>query len=190
MVLSSLATSFDGLSLCSGYVTHTLRTLPPRYYPSCPGIRARLAWVSHAASVRSEPGSNPSLLLSCSSVAKRTRFYPDTPDERAKFDRKVETGLYGQTATGPARSSQSTQVNPCCHKGQTQNPAVTTVSGNLGKFTEGITRILSRSRPSQEGLDRFVLDPAKSTGRERRSTRLHILVTAHCSLVKELVTAA
>ena len=63
VVSSSIAPPFGGLSSCSGYVTHTLRTRSPRYYPSCPGIRARLAWVSHAASVRSEPGSNPSLYV-------------------------------------------------------------------------------------------------------------------------------
>ncbi len=69
VVSSSIGLPFDSLSLCSGYVTHTLRTLSPRYSPSCPGFGARLAWVSHAASVRSEPGSNPSLDLSFLALA-------------------------------------------------------------------------------------------------------------------------
>ena len=61
VVSSSIRLPFDSLSSCPGYVAHVLRTLSPRYRPSCPGFRARLAWVSHAASVRSEPGSNPSV---------------------------------------------------------------------------------------------------------------------------------
>ena len=64
VVSSSITPPFGGLSSCLGYVTHALLTLSPRYsYPEG-YFRARLAWVSHAASVRSEPGSNPSLEIS------------------------------------------------------------------------------------------------------------------------------
>ena len=61
MVLWSITPPFGGLSSCPGYVTRALLTLPPRYSPPEGNFGARLAWVSHAASVRSEPGSNPSL---------------------------------------------------------------------------------------------------------------------------------
>ena len=58
---SGITHSFPWLSLYPRYVTHVFLTLPPLYYPSCPGIPVRLACFSHAASVRSEPGSNSSL---------------------------------------------------------------------------------------------------------------------------------
>jgi hypothetical protein len=61
VVSSSIAPSFDGLSSCPGYIIYALLTLSPRYSRSCPRFGVQLAWVSHAASVRSEPGSNPSL---------------------------------------------------------------------------------------------------------------------------------
>ena len=57
----SITPPFGGLSSSPGYVAHALLTLPPRYSPPEGDFGARLAWVSHAASVRSEPGSNPSL---------------------------------------------------------------------------------------------------------------------------------
>ena len=50
------------LSRCPGYVTHALLTLSPLNYPQLPkNSSVRLACLSHAASVRSEPGSNSSI---------------------------------------------------------------------------------------------------------------------------------
>ena len=46
---------------CQGYVTHALLSRPPLNEPQLPTARpVRLACLSHAASVRSEPGSNSS----------------------------------------------------------------------------------------------------------------------------------
>src|SRR5437899_4339715 len=64
-VLCGISPAFAGLSPISGQVTHVLRTRAP-----CAGplycyrrLRTRLACVKHAASVRSEPGSNSHLKL-------------------------------------------------------------------------------------------------------------------------------
>ena len=64
MVLSSISPSFDGLSQTPRQVVHVLLTRTPVYSPSCPDFLPRLACLRHAASVRSEPGSNSPLKLS------------------------------------------------------------------------------------------------------------------------------
>ena|GEM_PF-4099212 len=53
-----ISPAFARLSPTQGQVTHALLTRAPLYSPSCPGFLVRLACVRHAASVRSEPGSN------------------------------------------------------------------------------------------------------------------------------------
>ena len=60
VVSSGITRSFPRLSRCPGYVTHVLLTLSP-LYSRCSCFPVRLACFSHAASVRSEPGSNSSL---------------------------------------------------------------------------------------------------------------------------------
>ncbi len=66
---SGITHRFQWLSQSEGYVGYVLLTLPPLYSPE--GFRARLACLIHTASVRSEPGSNPSNLV-CLAV---WRFY-------------------------------------------------------------------------------------------------------------------
>src|SRR5919108_3777762 len=58
VVLCGISSPFEELFPTRGQVTHVLLTRAPLYSPSCPGFRVRLACVRHAASVRSEPGSN------------------------------------------------------------------------------------------------------------------------------------
>ena len=53
-----ISPSFEGLSPTSGQVTHVLLTRLPLYSPPEGSFLVRLACVRHAASVRSEPGSN------------------------------------------------------------------------------------------------------------------------------------
>ena len=67
---SGISFSFPKLSQCRGYITHVLLTLLPLYSQKTSprkdrssSFRARLACLIHAASVHSEPGSNPSLLI-------------------------------------------------------------------------------------------------------------------------------
>ena len=58
MVLSGISTAFAELSRIRRQIIHVLLTLAPLYYFPEGKILVRLACVRHAASVRSEPGSN------------------------------------------------------------------------------------------------------------------------------------
>ena len=58
MVSSGISPPFGRLSRSRRQVTYVLLTRAPLYSRSCPRFLARLACVRHAASVRSEPGSN------------------------------------------------------------------------------------------------------------------------------------
>ena len=65
VVLWGISPSFPGLSPALGLITYVLLTRPPLSYYSVlllPNIPVRLACVRHAASVRSEPGSNSHLI--------------------------------------------------------------------------------------------------------------------------------
>src|SRR5436190_727327 len=56
---SGLSLGFPRLSPSRRQLDYALLARPPRYSPC--GFRVRLACLIHAANVRSEPGSNPSL---------------------------------------------------------------------------------------------------------------------------------
>ena len=58
LVVSGISQSFDWLSQTQGYVTYVLLTRAPVYSGTEVPFLPRLACVRHAASVRSEPGSN------------------------------------------------------------------------------------------------------------------------------------
>ncbi len=70
MVLSGISPSFDGLSRTPRQVVHVLLTRSPVYSLSCPNFLPRLACLRHAASVRSEPGSNSPYKLSISTGSR------------------------------------------------------------------------------------------------------------------------
>ena len=61
MGLSSITRPFGRLSWSFGQIDHTLLTRPPLYSEAEAPFPVRLACINHAASVRSEPGSNPSI---------------------------------------------------------------------------------------------------------------------------------
>ncbi len=58
VVLSGISSSFPELSQTLGQITHALLTRAPLYSPPEGDFLVRLACLRHAASVRSEPGSN------------------------------------------------------------------------------------------------------------------------------------
>src|SRR6266851_1849048 len=60
-MLRGISPAFAGLFPIRGQIAHVLRTRAPCAIPYCYGTRTRLACVKHAASVRSEPGSNSRL---------------------------------------------------------------------------------------------------------------------------------
>jgi hypothetical protein len=65
--LSGLSFGFPKLSPSRRQLDYVLLARPPRYSPC--GFHVRLACLIHAANVRSEPGSNPSLGMFVLSVA-------------------------------------------------------------------------------------------------------------------------
>ena len=58
LIVSGISTPFEMLSLIQRQITHAILTRAPLYSPCKQGFLVRLACVRHAASVRSEPGSN------------------------------------------------------------------------------------------------------------------------------------
>jgi hypothetical protein len=62
--LSGISPPFGGLFRARGQVTHVLLTRSPLYRGYCYPFLVRLACVRHAASVRSEPGSNSPIEIS------------------------------------------------------------------------------------------------------------------------------
>src|SRR5260370_15356769 len=62
-MLCGISFGFPELFPIEGQIAHVLRPRAPCAIPYCYGTRSRLACVKHAASVRSEPGSNSRLNL-------------------------------------------------------------------------------------------------------------------------------
>src|SRR5881628_3001736 len=69
--LPGISPPFGRLFRTRGQVTHALLTRSPLYRGSCDPFLVRLACVRHAASVRSEPGSNSPFEL----VAPKVRLF-------------------------------------------------------------------------------------------------------------------
>jgi hypothetical protein len=93
VVLSGISPSFDGLSQSPGQVIHVLLTRAPVYSPSCPDFLPRLACLRHAASVRSEPGSNSPCKLILSSSSARLPRRTGWIDRNYKINQRNRTGL-------------------------------------------------------------------------------------------------
>ena len=72
MVLSGISTAFAALSRIRRQIIHVLLTLAPLYYFPEGKILVRLACVRHAASVRSEPGSNSPVIKHGNLIQKKT----------------------------------------------------------------------------------------------------------------------
>ena len=93
VVLCGISSPFEELFPTRGQVTHVLLTRAPLYSPSCPGFRVRLACVRHAASVRSEPGSNSPKNRYCYKVAL-TVFRSAVQLSKSVFCAKAEFNIY------------------------------------------------------------------------------------------------
>jgi hypothetical protein len=74
VVSSSISPPFGRLSQSRRQVTYVLLTRAPLYSWSCPHFLARLACVRHAASVRSEPGSNSPLKFAGLRAKRRPKW--------------------------------------------------------------------------------------------------------------------
>ena len=112
--LSGISTPFEVLSQTLGQVIHVLLTRAPLYSESKDSFLVRLACVRHAASVRSEPGSNSpviflkfcihfcSIYLNLTSSFKHLLFSfqrPDLPLRQcvATSEDSIQTALLCQT---------------------------------------------------------------------------------------------
>src|SRR5438105_933519 len=85
VTLPGITLSFPRLSQIGGYVTHALLPLSP-LTPELPRGFVRLACLIHAANVRSEPGSNPSIMLASGEAAAP----PCQPESTARGGRSGE----------------------------------------------------------------------------------------------------
>jgi hypothetical protein len=156
VVSSSITPPFGGLSSCPGYVAHALLTLPPRYWLPEGSVRARLAWVSHAASVRSEPGSNPSF-----EILIRPRAEQRARSSSRKVIPAIRAGSHrpGAVSCRPFRDrAEGLTQNPCCFPEEAitrilrrlfAGPATAViVAAGQAQPRDGCTVHLSKSRTS------------------------------------------
>src|SRR5216684_4149461 len=85
-MLCGIRFGFPKIFPIEGQIAHVLRTRAPCAIPYCYGTRTRLACVKHAASVRSEPGSN-SRLKPVAWAKKMSRFRTGTSLPKQIIDR-------------------------------------------------------------------------------------------------------
>jgi hypothetical protein len=88
-MLCGISSPFGELFPIRGQITHVLRTRAPCAMPYCYGTRTRLACVKHAASVRSEPGSNSRLKLEAWAKKNALRFTPESQPAQANYCRSI-----------------------------------------------------------------------------------------------------
>ena len=106
---SGLSFGFPKLSPSRRQLDYVLLARPPRYSPC--GFRVRLACLIHAANVRSEPGSNPSLEVFIHSVAS-----PDHPDQRQGVRRLLARPRRSRTTASKPRSHAFFRGHPECQR--------------------------------------------------------------------------
>ena len=100
-VLSGISPAFAGLSQTGRQVVYVLLTRAPLYLRPERRVRVRLACVRHAASVRSEPGSNSWFDAVCHLYpALKSRLPPGTghPAPRPRLNPR---GPYGRSSNKP-----------------------------------------------------------------------------------------
>ncbi len=85
---------------CRGQIDHVLLTLSPLYSPAEAGFPVRLACLNHAANVRSEPGSNPSVEVFVDRLLRRMSVYGVVRVTVCTFH-----PTRGQTARGPHKGA-------------------------------------------------------------------------------------
>ena len=85
-VLSGISPSFEKLSRTGRQVVYVLLTRAPLYSPPERGFLVRLACVKHAASVRSEPGSNSCVQSICAVGPHAPRSKPGHAKAQPKLN--------------------------------------------------------------------------------------------------------
>ena len=160
VVSSGITCSFPQLSPCSRYVTHALLALSPLYSLPEGNFRVRLACFSHAASVRSEPGSNSSLNISSASGINVGRTDQQTRNAiEWKMILVLAEVLRGPSAMVPAIGGrQNSKSNTGCHEDFERAPLASW--GSLGTFTCRAVTAACRQVASSRRLSLFTFQLA------------------------------
>ena len=121
-MLCGISLAFARVSPTEGKVAHVLRTRSPRaHFLYCyRKLRVRLACVKHAASVRSEPGSNSHLKLVLVNFSRNLRF---GKSEKRTVDRSVSQK--NRTGSGLFYPIVKEQELPVQQEGVQTNPNTT-----------------------------------------------------------------
>src|SRR5579872_6980167 len=131
-MLCGISLAFARVSPTEGKVIHVLRTRSPRAHPlyCYRELRVRLACVKHAASVRSEPGSNSRLKPDVSTVAAQGRHDRNELLNRSVFlpPRQAEAGLlnclkFRYTRNSRPKPNGFWHVSSDCQRAGTPRPA-------------------------------------------------------------------
>ena len=99
---SGLSLGFPRLSPSRRQLDYVLLARPPRYSPC--GFHVRLACLIHAANVRSEPGSNPSL---CRSSFNPVSLPQTSPTPTLSHQRSSVQGAAGAAPSGTRQRSHA-----------------------------------------------------------------------------------
>ena len=164
---SGITTPFGELFLSPGYITYVLLTRPPLTlglgYPKPRFVR--LACLSHAASVRSEPGSNsPVVIRQPSEPARKTG--PTRCLRTDSFDRPLQE----TPERGPSHAHWCPRVRPC----RTEDAVVRMCRAS---------GLAARNTPVFRRYDRDTGPPSADAAPHRDPHSHGIRV--NCSLVKE-----
>ena len=149
---SGLSPAFAGLSPSRRQVTYVLLTRAPRY--SSEDFRVRLACVRHAASVRSEPGSNSPI-----ETGKLVPVYPVVWNRTVSLKSQRDRSPSQHVLFSFQRSNGKRSPPPTCSSGA--NPS----------------RLVKGSRKYQKFLMRVNPFYSRRAGREELSLPLALLST-------------
>ena len=134
---SGLSLGFPRLSPSRRQLGYVLLARPPRYSPC--GFHVRLACLIHAANVRSEPGSNPSLGR-CSFLASLTRSLARPSGRQTRLCR-----------SGFSKSSHaSLRGHPECQRSLAPSPSLA-----RSVSCEGREKVASSRRPRKQVVKDF-----------------------------------
>ncbi len=138
---SGLSFGFPKLSPSRRQLDYVLLARPPRYSPC--GFHVRLACLIHAANVRSEPGSNPSLGR-CSFLASLTRSLAGPSGRQTRLCR-----------SGFSKSSHaSLRGHPECQRSLAPQPSLA-----RSVSCEGREKVASSQRACKQVLKDFSSSP-------------------------------
>ena len=112
VVSSGISWLFSQLFQTAGQVTYVLLTRAPLYSPPEGDFLARLACVRHAASVRSEPGSNSPVRLQTAPEGTAYALERQESDSRDSYKALTRPTLAGATEFATIQFSKTWSGSP------------------------------------------------------------------------------